>query len=83
MYLWKGKPIYIRKHAQEGMYNENPPIKIEHVMHTLNNPDWHDGRQYNCWIGRRTIIVYVEEYPDHWEVESVSATKRRIEGMRR
>lgn len=83
MHVWKGKPIYINKHAQEGMYNENPPVKIERVIHTLNNPDWNDGRQYTCWIGKRTIIVYVSEHPDHWEVDGVSATRRKIEVTKR
>jgi len=68
----------IERHANDGMNAENPHIKVEHLEETLRNPDRIDGEQYMKWIGNRTIIAYVTEYPDYIEVRGVSATRRKI-----
>lgn len=60
------------------MNAERSPIKVNEVEETLKKPDKVDGRQYMKWIGTRTIIIYVEECPDYWNIQSVSATRRKI-----
>jgi len=60
------------------MNAERSPIKVNEVEETLKEPDKVDGRQYMKWIGARTIIIYVEERPDYWDIQSVSATRRKI-----
>jgi hypothetical protein len=76
--MYKGKIIFINRHALDGMNAERPPIKVNDVEETLRNPDSVNGRQYRKWIGNRTIIIYVEECPDYWDIRSVSSTRRRI-----
>jgi len=79
MYTYHGKRIFISRHALDGMNAERPPIKVNDVEETLKNPDKVDGRQYMKRIGNRTIIIYVEEHPDYWDIQGVSATRRKIE----
>lgn len=78
MYNYRGKRIYIGRHALDGMNAERPPIKVDDVEETLKNPDKVDGRQYVKRIGKRTIIIYVQECLDYWDIQSVSATRRKI-----
>jgi hypothetical protein len=68
----------ITRHAFDGMNAENPPIRIEHLEETLQNPDRIEGDQYRKWIADRTIIAYITEYNDYIEVRGVSATRRKI-----
>lgn len=81
MYTYRDKRIYINRHAFDGMNAERPPIKVNDVEETLKNPDKVDDRQYIKRIGNRTIIIYVEECPDYWDIQSVSATRRKIRGI--
>lgn len=76
--MHKGKIIFTNRHALDGMNAERPPIKVDAVEETLKNPDKVNDRQYMKWIGNRTIIVYVQEYPDYWDIQGVSATRRKI-----
>ena len=76
--MYKGKIIFINRHALDGMNAERPPIKVNDVEETLKNPDNINDRQYMKWIGNRTIIIYVQEYPDYWDIQGVSATRRKI-----
>ena len=76
--MWKGKLLFISKHAFEGMYSENPPIIVENIEYVINNPDYEDGNKYRAWVGNRTIIVYVSDCEDYWEINGVSATKRKL-----
>jgi len=74
----RGKEVMVSRHAFDGMNAENPPIRVEDVEETLVNPDNVQGNRSLKWIGRRTVIVYSTEYPDYIEVESVSATRRKL-----
>ena len=76
--MYKGKIIFINRHALDGMNAERPPIRVNDVEETLKNPDKVNGRQYMKWIGNRTIIIYVQESPDYWDIRSVSSTRRKI-----
>jgi len=76
--MYKGKIILINRHALDGMNAERPPIRVNDVEETLRNPDSVDGRQYRKWIGNRTIIVYVRECQDYWDIQGVSCTRRKI-----
>ena len=76
--MYKGKIIFINRHALDGMNAERPPIRVNDVEETLKNPDKVNGRQYMKWIGNRTIIIYVQECPDYWDIRSVSSTRRKI-----
>lgn len=75
----KGKPVMVNRHAFDGMNSEIPPIKIEHLEETLQNPDRFEGDQYRKWIANRTIIAYITEHDDYIEVRGVSATRRKID----
>jgi len=76
--MYKGKIIFINRHALDGMNAERPPIRVNDVEETLKNPDKVNGRQYMKWIGNRTIIIYVQECPDYWDIRSASSTRRKI-----
>ena len=76
--MYKGKIIFINRHALDGMNAERPPIRVNDVEETLKNPDKVNGRQYMKWIGNRTIIIYVQESPDYWDIRSASSTRRKI-----
>lgn len=76
--MYKGKRIYINSHAFDGMNAERPPIRVSDVEETLENPDSVDGRKYTKWIGNRTIIIYVQESQDYWDIQGVSCTRRKI-----
>jgi hypothetical protein len=76
--MYKGKIIFINRHALDGMNAERPPIRVNDVEETLKSPDKVNGRQYMKWIGNRTIIIYVQECPDYWDIRSVSSTRRKI-----
>jgi hypothetical protein len=69
----------VNRHALDGMNSEIPPIRIEHLEETLQNPDRIEGDQYRKWIANRTIIAYITEYDDYIEVRGVSATRRKID----
>ena len=69
----------VNRHAFDGMNSETPPIKIEHLEETLQNPDRIEGNQYRKWIANRTIIAYVTECDEYIEVRGVSATRRKID----
>jgi hypothetical protein len=74
----RGKEVMVSRHAFDGMNAENPPIRVEDVEAALINPDSVQGNKSLKWTGRRTVIVYSNEYPDYIEVESVSATRRKL-----
>jgi len=76
--MHKGKIIFINRHALDGMNAEKPPIRVDDVEETLKNPDNINNRQYTKWIGNRTIILYVQECPNYWNIQGVSATRRKI-----
>jgi hypothetical protein len=76
--MYKGKIIFINSHAFDGMNAERPPIRVSDVEEALKNPDKVNGRKYMKWIGNRTIIIYVQECPDYWDIRSVSSTRRKI-----
>ena len=80
MFTWRlrGKPVLVSRHAFDGMNAEVPPVSIEHLKEALENPDRVEGDKYLKWIGQRTLIAYLTEYPDYFEVRSVSATRRKI-----
>ena len=74
----RGKEVMVSRHAFDGMNAENPPVSVEHLEETLNNPDLIQGEKYVKWIGRRTVIAYIIEYEDYFEVHGVSATRRKL-----
>jgi len=76
--IYQNKKIYFSQHAFDGMNAERPMIRTNDVEETLENPDKVDGRQYIKWIGFRTIIAYIQECRDYWDIRSVSATRKKI-----
>jgi hypothetical protein len=71
--------VVIEKHAAVGMACERPPIRENHILAVLEEPDHDDGHQAYKRVGPRTVIVYYEEDDDTVEVRSVSATRGRLE----
>lgn len=73
-----GKPVFVRKHAAEGMLGERDAIREEDLLKVLEDPDHDDG--HDAWkrLGRRTIIVRYREADARIVVVSVSATRRRL-----
>lgn len=83
MYRIRGKYIWIDNHAYDGMHAEKPPIKLEHLYETISNPDKiimeaKPRVKALKWIGKRSIIVYYDEYEVDIYVRSISATRRKI-----
>lgn len=78
MFRLRDKRVMVSRHAFDGMNAEKPPIRVEHLEETLKNPDKVEGEKHMKWIGRRTVIAYLTEHPDYFEVRGVSATRRKI-----
>lgn len=74
----RGKQATWTSHAFDGVDAERPPIRAEHVVSVLEEPDADDGRCARAWRGYRTILVYYYEGEEEIEVRAVSATRRRL-----
>jgi len=83
MYKVREKYLWIEPHAYEGMVAERPAIQLEHVYEAIQSPDKvvleRKARvKAMKWIGKRTIIVYYDEYEEDIHVRGVSATRRKL-----
>ena len=79
----RGKVVWFDEHAADAMNAEWPPISVEEVIDTLQQPDRRvrqrpPREKWIRWIRRRSVIVYADEYEEEIYVRSVSASRRRL-----
>jgi len=84
MHTIREKPVWLERHALDGMNAERPRITVSEVEDALEAPDRlakeRSGRlkaMKRC--GKRTIIVYYDENEEDIYVRSVSATHSEIQ----
>lgn len=61
------------------MRSERPPITQEDIEETLEDPDHDDGRTAWKRLGRRTVIVRYRHEEERIKIDSVSATRRKLD----
>lgn len=74
----RGKQCRVSKHAHEGMQAERPPIDYGAVQFVLEEPSADDGTRATRRVGRRTILVYYNEFDDEILIRSVSTTRSSL-----
>lgn len=77
--MWRARDrwLTILKHAQQGMWQERPPVSIHDVQRVLEEPDDDDGNEARKRIGKRTLKVYYTQTDEEVWVRAVSATRVR------
>lgn len=77
-YYARGKPLYITKHAYQGMWQERPPIDHHDIVLLFEEPDHDDGKEVRKRLSGKTVRAYYHESEEEIQVLGVSRTGRRL-----
>lgn len=73
----RGRWLNVTKHAQQGMWQERPPVSIEDLARLFEEPDHDDGKETREVIGKWTIRAYYVSDDEAITVLAVSRSGRR------